>query len=130
MEDMMLAGDRGLVTVRLVPSLTVGHLGETEMTKQIGNIAIFIDFNVNTYTGREYVDHASVQIRDENFGLIENCGLSSVVNSESDLWDHVVLTVERAVENGYDIDKPQVTVYRSHKSCLDVDYYDTIGQRL
>jgi hypothetical protein len=100
------------------------------MNKQIGTIAIFIDFGINTYTGREYVDHASVQVRDGDFELIENCGLSFVVKNESDLWHHVVLTVERAIENGYSIDKPRVTVYRSHKSELDVDYYDTIGQNL
>jgi len=100
------------------------------MSKQIGSIAIFIDFDINTSTGREYVDHASAQIRDEDFELIENCGLSSVVKNESDLWRNVVLAVERAVDRGYGADNPRVTVYRTHKSQLDVDYYDTIGQNL
>jgi hypothetical protein len=100
------------------------------MNKQIESIAIFIDFGLNTSTGREFVEHASLQIRDERFDLIEHTTLTNVVNNESDLWHHVVLSVERAIQNGYRTDKPRVSVYRSHKSNLDVDYYDTIGQNL
>jgi hypothetical protein len=52
MEDMMLAGDRGLVAIRLVPSPTVGHLGETEMTTpnlmQAEMLAMAMAMHINT----------------------------------------------------------------------------------
>jgi hypothetical protein len=100
------------------------------MSKQIESIAIFVDFDINSKTGREYIEHASVQIRDENFKLIINAGLSSVVKSESDLWEQVRRTVENIVSEGYDIDNPEVSLYRSHKSSLNLEYFEAIGQHI
>jgi len=100
------------------------------MTKKIDTIAIFIDFDIDTATGREHVEHASIQIRDEEFEIIEHVGLGLVVRSEADLWDQVHLTVQRVIERGYEVDSPEVKVFRSHRSKLGVDYYEAIGQHI
>ena len=100
------------------------------MSKQIKDITIFIDFAVDNTTGREYVEHASVQIRDENFELIAKVGLHSVVSKELDLWVNVEETVQRMIDEGHEIDDPKVQIWRSHLTRIDVDYYKAIGRNL
>jgi len=100
------------------------------MTKTIKNIAIFIDFKINVENGREYVDHASMQVRDENFDMIEHVSLHAVVKSEADLWEHVELTIQKIVKKGYKVKNPEVQVFRTHKSILEVDYFEAIGQHI
>lgn len=100
------------------------------MSKQIKDITIFVDFVVDSETSREYVDSASIQIRDEKFELIANVGLHSVVRSESDLWEHVELTIERMIDEGHEVDSPRVSVWRSHQTRTEIDYEKTIGRNL
>jgi hypothetical protein len=100
------------------------------MSKQIRDITIFVDFLVDNATGREYVEHASIQIRDEDLNLVANHGLHSVVNNERELWDHVELTVQRMIDEGHKIDNPRVHVWRSHQTRIEVDYYKAIGHNI
>lgn len=100
------------------------------MIKQIGSIAIFVDQEINTYTGREYISHASIQFWDLRHDLVRQTGLSSVVNTESELWEHVERSVQSMIDEGYGIDEPEVVVYRTHKTSMKVDFFDAIGQHL
>jgi hypothetical protein len=100
------------------------------MIKQIGSIAIFVDVQLNKHTGREYIDNASIQFWDLTHNLIRNTGLTSVVNTESDLWEHVESTVQSMIDEGHGIDEPEVSVYRSHKTSTQVDFFETIGRHL
>jgi len=100
------------------------------MIKQIGTIAIFVDQEINMYTGREYISHASIQFRDLTHDLVRNVGLSAVVNTERDLWEHVESTVQSMIDEGHGIDEPKVALYRAHKTSMEVDFFDTIGQHL
>ena len=97
---------------------------------RVGSIAVFVDLEINKYTGRETVDRASIQFWNLTHDLIQNVGLSLVVRTESDLWEHVGLTVQRLIDEGYTIEEPEVSVYRTHSTSLVVDYFDAIGQHL
>lgn len=107
------------------------------MSKQIGSIAIFADMGINMYTGREYIDHASIQFwegdEDSLFSeriLVRNTGLSAVVTTEQDLWEHVERSVQDIIDEGYEIDEPEVRVYRTHKTSLKLDYFEAIGRHI
>jgi hypothetical protein len=99
-------------------------------TSTIKSIAVFVDFDIDAKTGREYIEHASIQIRNRDFEMIDHVGLSMVVNTEAKLWDQVWLTVQNTIEKGYEADEPEVMVYRTHRTRLSVDYYQAIGQHI
>ena len=100
------------------------------MIKQIGTIVIFVDQEINMYTGREYVSRALIQFWDLAHDLVRQTGLSEVVGTESELWEHVERSVQSRIDEGYGIDDPEVAVYRTHKTSMKVDFFDAIGQHL
>jgi hypothetical protein len=100
------------------------------MNKQIRDITIFIGLITNTTTGREYVDNASIQIRDKDLNLVAQVGLHSVVNTEKELWDNVELTVQRMIDEGHQVDNPEVHIWRSHETRTEIDYHQAIGRHL
>ncbi len=100
------------------------------MSKQIEHIAIFADMGINMHTGREYFEHASIQVRDDKFYLIRGVGLTAVVTTERDLWEHVERSVQDIIDEGYEIDEPEVRVYRTHKTSLKLDYFEVIGRHI
>ena len=100
------------------------------MTNTIKDITIFIDCVIDNETGREYVDGASMQIRDENFDLVAQISFHSVVKNEADLWNRVELTVERMIDKGHKIDDPAVHIWRSHQTRTQIDYFQAIGRHI
>ena len=100
------------------------------MIKQIENIIIFVENEINTDTGREYISDASIYFRDKSYELVRTVQLTSVVNTERELWEHIQWSVQQMIDEGYGIDDPKTRLYRTHKTCLEMDFYRAIGQHL
>ena len=100
------------------------------MKKQIEHITIFADTAINMQTGREYFEHASIQVRDDKFNIIRSVRLTSVVSTEREFWGHVERTIEELIDEGHEVDEPEVNVYRTHKTFLKLDYFEAIGRHI
>jgi hypothetical protein len=100
------------------------------MDKQVKTIAVLVLFDIDTRTGREFVESASVIFRDKRYEAIREIGLGYVVHTERDLWKQVQKATKHMIDEGYDIDRPRVRVFRTHRLCLEVDYYAAIGADL
>ena len=99
------------------------------MDKQIERIAVFADTTINKDTGREYISHASIQFW--VWGEIaRNTGLTAVVSTERDLWEHVERSVQGMIDEGYEFDEPEVNMYRTHKTSMKIDYFEAIGRHI
>jgi len=98
------------------------------MIAQIRSIDIFVGVQLNQHTGREYLDHVSIHFWGDR--LVRDTGLTSVVNTERDLWEHVERSVQSMIDEGYGIDEPEVSVYRTHRTSTKVDFFEAIGRHL